>query len=66
MPSGINYLAESGPRRRPCKIEWVESMVEQCRAAGVKIWIKQLDIGGKCVHDISKFPKHLQIRERPE
>ena len=54
---------ESGPNRRPCKIEWVESIVEQCKAARIPVFVKQLDIGGKCVTDITKFPKHLQIRQ---
>ena len=56
---------ESGPNRRPCKIEWVESIVEQCRAANVPVFVKQLDIGGKCVTDINKFPTHLRIRQVP-
>ena len=56
---------ESGPNRRPCKIEWVESIVEQCLAANVPVFVKQLDINGKCEHDITKFPKHLQIRQVP-
>lgn len=56
---------ESGPNRRPCKVEWVESIVEQCRTAGVPVFVKQLDIGGKCVTDISKFPEHLRIRQVP-
>ena len=56
---------ESGPNRRPCKIEWVESIVEQCRTANVPVFVKQLDIGGKCVTDINKFPAHLRIRQVP-
>lgn len=56
---------ESGPNRRPCKIEWVESIVEQCRAANVPVFVKQLDLNGKCERDITKFPKHLQIRQVP-
>lgn len=56
---------ESGPNRRPCKIEWVESIVGQCLAANVPVFVKQLDIGGKCVTDINKFPAHLQIRQVP-
>ena len=56
---------ESGPHRRPCKIEWVESIVEQCIAAGVPVFVKQLDLGGKCVTDINKFPAHLRIRQVP-
>lgn len=56
---------ESGPNRRPCKLEWVESIVEECRAADVPVFVKQLDIGGKCVTDITKFPEHLRIRQVP-
>lgn len=56
---------ESGPNRRTCKIEWVESIVEQCLSAGVPVFVKQLDIGGKCVTDIGKFPEHLRIRQVP-
>lgn len=32
---------ESGPGHRPCKIEWIESIVKQCRAAGVACFVKQ-------------------------
>lgn len=56
---------ESGHNRRPCKIEWVEDIVQQCRNAGVRIFVKQLDIGGRCERDITKFPEHLQIRQVP-
>ena len=56
---------ESGPKRRPCKIEWVESIVDQCTRDAVPVFVKQLDIGGKCVTDIARFPKHLQIRQVP-
>ena len=56
---------ESGPNRRQCKIEWVESIVEQCLAANVPVFVKQLDIGGKCETDINKFPEHLRIRQVP-
>lgn len=65
LPSWLVVGCESGPNRRPCKIEWVENIVEQCRTAGVPVFVKQLDIGGKCVTDITKFPKHLQIRQVP-
>ena len=56
---------ESGPRRRPCKLEWIESIVDQCRAADIPVFVKQLDLNGKCERDIAKFPKHLQIRQVP-
>jgi protein gp37 len=33
---------ESGPHARPCRIEWVRSLIRQCRAAGVAVFVKQL------------------------
>ncbi len=33
---------ESGPRARPCHVEWVRSLVQQCKAAGTPCFIKQL------------------------
>lgn len=32
---------ESGPNARPCDIAWIRSVVEQCRAAGTKCFVKQ-------------------------
>lgn len=56
---------ESGSKRRPCKIEWVEHLVAECLGSGIPVFVKQLDINGKCETDISKFPEHLQIRQVP-
>jgi protein gp37 len=33
--------AESGPRRRPFEIAWLESVAAQCDAAGVALFVKQ-------------------------
>jgi protein gp37 len=33
---------ESGPKARPCNIEWIRSIVRQCKAAGVPVFVKQL------------------------
>lgn len=63
--SWIVVGCESGPNRRPCNIGWVESIVEQCLAANVPVFVKQLSIGGKCETDINKFPEHLRIRQVP-
>jgi protein gp37 len=57
--------AETGPHRRPCNIEWVVSIVEQCRAAGVPIFVKQIESGGKVVHELEQFPPDLRVRELP-
>ena len=33
---------ESGPNARPCNIEWIRSIRDQCAAAGVACFVKQL------------------------
>lgn len=33
---------ESGPGARPCNVEWLRSIVGQCKAAGVPVFVKQL------------------------
>lgn len=33
---------ESGPGARPCNVEWIRSVVRQCKAAGVPCFVKQL------------------------
>ena len=54
---------ESGPNRRPCKLEWVRQVVEDCQAAGVTCYVKQLDIDGKVVTDMAKFPEWARVRQ---
>jgi len=42
---GIDWVivgGESGPGARPCDISWIRSIVEQCKAAGVACFVKQL------------------------
>lgn len=33
---------ESGPAARPCHVEWIQDVVDQCRATGVACFVKQL------------------------
>lgn len=33
---------ESGPQARPCRTEWIRSVVKQCRIAGVPCFVKQM------------------------
>lgn len=33
---------ESGPGARPCNVDWIRSIVAQCKAAGVACFVKQL------------------------
>lgn len=56
---------ESGPNRRPCGMGWVESIVAQCMNAKIPVFVKQLDLNGRCETDIDRFPAHLRIRQVP-
>jgi len=51
------------PKKYPCKIEWIEDIVEQCQFAGVPIWVKQIPINNRVCHDINQFPEALKVRE---
>ena len=42
---GVSWVivgGESGPRARPCDVAWIRSIVEQCKAANVPCFVKQL------------------------
>lgn len=57
---------ESGPKRRPCDLDWIRSIVNQCKAANVPVFVKQLSINGKVSHDPKEWPEDLRIRQWPE
>jgi protein gp37 len=43
--NGIHWLivgGESGKNARPCNVEWIRSIVRQCAAADVSLFVKQL------------------------
>lgn len=56
---------ETGNPHRPCKIEWIENVVRQCKDADVPCFVKAINITGKVIRDIERFPKHLQVRQSP-
>jgi len=71
---------ESGPKARPCHIGWIDSIRDQCRAAVIPLFVKQL--GGHVIAtgagenrirledrkggDMMEWPQDLRIREFPE
>ena len=54
---------ESGLNRRPCKTEWIRSIVKRCQALNVKCYVKQIMIDGKVETDMTKLPADLQVRQ---
>lgn len=56
---------ESGPKARPMEIAWARSLVEQCKAARIPCFVKQL--GGRIDKrdDMEQFPIDLRVRRFP-
>lgn len=65
-PDWVIVGCENGPKRRACYPEWVESIVEQCKVAGVPVFVKQLSINGRVSHDPAEWPENLRVRQWPE
>lgn len=70
---------ESGPRARPFDLKWARQAIDQCRAAGVPCFVKQI---GSCAYsdiayglrcftrdkkgsDFAELPEELRVREFP-
>ncbi len=73
---GISWTivgGESGPGARPMNLAWPRSIRDQCKAAGVLFFMKQLSEGGRPstqwqrgrYKNINAFPEDLRIREMP-
>lgn len=61
-------------RYRPCELQWIESLIMQCKSAYVPVFVKQVGthlaklwkLKDRHGGDITEWPSHLQIREFPE
>jgi protein gp37 len=61
-------------RYRPCKLEWIQKIVDACKESNIPVFVKQLgthlskEMGLKDRHggDITEWPEELQIREFPK
>ncbi|MDN3688667.1 DUF5131 family protein [Cyclobacterium jeungdonense] len=60
-------------RYRPCKLEWIRTIVEECQEADIPVFVKQLgthlakELSLKDRHggDISEWPEDVRVREFP-
>lgn len=63
---------ESGPGARPCHLDWIRAIIAQCKAAGTKVFVKQLgrnvsgdwQIRDRKGGDPSEWPADLRVREQ--
>ncbi len=58
---------ETGPKARPCKIEWIESIVDQCKDANVPCFVKKVPVrkNQKDWGNMELWPEQLRVREYP-
>lgn len=66
--TGIHWViigAESGPGMRPCDLDWVRQIADQCRAQKTALFVKQLHINGRLSRDPQQWPADLRVREYP-
>lgn len=64
---------ESGPHSRPMQEAWAESLLDQCQAAGIPAFMKQMGtVWARTYHakdghggTPSEWPEHLRVREFP-
>ena len=70
MHASVDWVivgGESGPGARPMHPQWARDLRDQCVAAGVPFFMKQLSgERGKTIKDISTFPLDLQVRKFPQ
>lgn len=75
----VTVGGETGPKARSCNVDWIRSIVQQCKAAGVPCWVKQLGgwpvwnrdetfryLQSRAGRDMSEWPVDLRVREMPE
>jgi protein gp37 len=63
--TGIHWVicgGESGPGARPMHPDWARSLRDQCNAAGVAFFMKQM---GGARKPFEPIPDDLMIREHP-
>jgi protein gp37 len=70
--TGVDWViagGESGPLARPCRLEWLRSLVRQCQEANVPCFVKQFGslhrLRDRKGADPSEWPEDLRIRQWP-
>lgn len=56
---------ETGPGRRPMRVEWARGVVQQLHLARVAAWVKQLDLGDRVSKDPDDWTEDLRVRQFP-
>lgn len=62
----IGVESINGRAGRYCSIDDVRFVVNQCKAAGVSVFVKQLHINGKLSREMAEWPQDLRVQEYPK
>lgn len=54
LPNWVIVGGESGPNARPCNVEWIRSIRDQCQPTTTAVFIKQL--GSRCLGKAGRLP----------
>lgn len=76
VPNWVIVGGESGPRARPMDLAWAESLLQQCEAAGARVFMKQLGAKPQQAGEsyeksrgkgavMIEWPRRLRIRQMP-
>ena len=56
---------ETGPNRRPMRVEWTRGIVQQLHLADVPAFVKAIDYGDRVSKDPTEWTEDLQVRDYP-
>lgn len=65
---GLDWVivgGESGPGARPCDVAWIRSLVDQCHAANVACFVKQLGARPYVDDDLGGFARFREADPQP-
>jgi protein gp37 len=57
---------ESGSKRRPCELPWVQSLISQADDGRIPVFVKQMSVNGKMTRDPRDWPLWARRRECPQ
>lgn len=63
FPDFVAVGPETGPKRRPCDVAWIRSVVKQCQDAHVPVHVKALEVDRRISHDPREWPEDLSVQD---
>ncbi len=72
IPKWVIVGCETGRKRRPCEIEWIEQIIYSCKFTPplalppIPVFVKQINKKGQIYKNVDYFPQRLKYQEFPE